>query len=311
MKAILLVALAATAPAAGIRVSVLALFQSKRLLVSALEWQIGVERLAPQQPVELIAAGDEVLCRFGGRESRTRRILAGPRITISVPGKIERQYLGELEVTATAGTLTPVIRMDLETAVASVAAAEMPSGPAEAHKAQAIAARSYYAATSRRHGGFDFCDTTHCQLLKDPGPEDAATRGLVLAYQGRVFGAMYFRSCGGETRAAANASAYPYFRVRCEECLRSPHAWTFELPAGEEPPDSEAARLDLARRFGWNRVASNQFTIERRGGAVILHGKGHGHGIGMCQRGAIAMAEAGLDFRSILEHYYPRTSLIR
>ncbi len=38
---------------------------------------------------------------------------------------------------------------------------------------------------------------------------------------------------------------------------------------------------------------------------VVARGKGYGHGIGMCQHGALARAKAGQDFRAILAHYYP------
>ncbi len=38
---------------------------------------------------------------------------------------------------------------------------------------------------------------------------------------------------------------------------------------------------------------------------VVARGKGNGHGIGMCQHGALARAKAGQDFRAILAHYYP------
>jgi SpoIID/LytB domain protein len=37
-----------------------------------------------------------------------------------------------------------------------------------------------------------------------------------------------------------------------------------------------------------------------------FQGGGFGHGVGMCQTGAIGAAEAGLSFRQILEHYYQR-----
>lgn len=38
--------------------------------------------------------------------------------------------------------------------------------------------------------------------------------------------------------------------------------------------------------------------------AVTLRGAGFGHGAGMCQQGAIGMAEAGRSYREILRHYY-------
>ncbi len=40
-----------------------------------------------------------------------------------------------------------------------------------------------------------------------------------------------------------------------------------------------------------------------------IDGKGYGHGIGMCQWGAIGRARAGQDFRTILQTYYPGTSI--
>jgi stage II sporulation protein D len=46
-------------------------------------------------------------------------------------------------------------------------------------------------------------------------------------------------------------------------------------------------------------------------GDAVFSGRGNGHGVGMCQWGAKEMAEKGHDFKSILSHYYPGTSLMR
>jgi stage II sporulation protein D len=43
--------------------------------------------------------------------------------------------------------------------------------------------------------------------------------------------------------------------------------------------------------------------------SLELHGGGNGHGIGMCQTGAIGRARAGQGFRTILATYYPGTSV--
>lgn len=37
---------------------------------------------------------------------------------------------------------------------------------------------------------------------------------------------------------------------------------------------------------------------------ILLRGKGHGHGVGMCQNGAMGLAEEGRNFEEILRHYY-------
>jgi stage II sporulation protein D len=61
---------------------------------------------------------------------------------------------------------------------------------------------------------------------------------------------------------------------------------------------------------------STYFTAEATiaGGEVsglTLRGGGYGHGIGMCQWGAIGRARAGQDYRTILSTYYPGTTIGR
>ena len=51
--------------------------------------------------------------------------------------------------------------------------------------------------------------------------------------------------------------------------------------------------------------------VAGRGGVqqLLLKGGGNGHGVGMCQSGAIGRARAGQDFRAILRTYYPGTTV--
>jgi stage II sporulation protein D len=44
---------------------------------------------------------------------------------------------------------------------------------------------------------------------------------------------------------------------------------------------------------------------------LTIRGMGYGHGVGMCQWGAIGRARAGQDFRTILRTYYPGTTVAR
>jgi SpoIID/LytB domain protein len=53
--------------------------------------------------------------------------------------------------------------------------------------------------------------------------------------------------------------------------------------------------------------ARNGGTLIYPGSTIVLHGRGSGHGVGMCQVGALRMAREGSDYRSILSHYYPGT----
>ena len=69
----------------------------------------------------------------------------------------------------------------------------------------------------------------------------------------------------------------------------------------------------LFKRSNGSILNSSMFTIEtlrKYGGGisrVILKGKGNGHGVGMCQWGALGMSRLGYSFRQILSHYYPGT----
>ena len=68
----------------------------------------------------------------------------------------------------------------------------------------------------------------------------------------------------------------------------------------------------MGRGFKTCRVAvrSNNFTAHSDAQGVVLEGSGEGHGIGLCQAGAKAMAQSGATFREILDHYYPNTMLV-
>ena len=58
-------------------------------------------------------------------------------------------------------------------------------------------------------------------------------------------------------------------------------------------------------------LPSSLFTISHRGHYWILEGKGYGHGVGMCQMGVRARAQAGQSYLDILNHYYPGITLER
>jgi stage II sporulation protein D len=54
--------------------------------------------------------------------------------------------------------------------------------------------------------------------------------------------------------------------------------------------------------------------LERRGGRVRrvhLEGRGYGHGVGMCQEGAVGMSKDGFGYHDILSHYYADTEVRR
>ena len=68
---------------------------------------------------------------------------------------------------------------------------------------------------------------------------------------------------------------------------------------------------DLRIRRLLGGLKSTLFEVRRDGDAFVLDGAGFGHGVGMCQLGAIGMAEAGRTHTQILAHYYRGTHLHR
>ncbi len=303
-----------------LRIGVLGLFRPRRLIVKAGRIRAGAEPLAAPQ-VELSIENSAVVCQAGTRRMAVPAVSAEDGVRLEIPGRIERAYAGAVTISAAGEELMAVVELPLETAVASAVAAEAPQAPEEALKAQAVVARSYYTATAARHGNFDFCDTTHCQFVRETPPAESAamraamaTRGLVLRYEERPFGAMFFRSCGGRTLTAEDVkldpSQYPYFAVECPGCRSNPSRWearVTRLEAARLP--SENARLHLGRKYGWNRIASSDFGRSEDGDHVILRGVGEGHGLGLCQRGAAAMARSGKGYAAILAHYFPHSTL--
>jgi stage II sporulation protein D len=70
-------------------------------------------------------------------------------------------------------------------------------------------------------------------------------------------------------------------------------------------------RKAVIRHFGKEVLKSTVFTIVREGDGFRFLGRGWGHGVGMCQWGAIEMGKEGKTYREILAHYYPGTTLER
>lgn len=61
----------------------------------------------------------------------------------------------------------------------------------------------------------------------------------------------------------------------------------------------------IRRFFGHKKIPSNRFLFKRTGRFYTISGAGRGHGVGMSQIGALYLAKDGLNYRQILNHYYP------
>ncbi len=85
--------------------------------------------------------------------------------------------------------------------------------------------------------------------------------------------------------------------------------------SGEEGATTIRGELNIRRTFGMLNSAMFELKAEKdpkgRPTTWIFTGGGWGHGVGMCQTGAIGRAEAGQTYRQILEHYFNGAQVAR
>lgn len=164
------------------------------------------------------------------------------------------------------------------------------------------------------------------------------TTGEILTYQGKPISALFFSSSCGKT---ANAQEYwgnkvPYlvsvdssWDKQSEEYEKSitMSKQEFSTALGfqntvqeiEEPIRYDSGyvkeiRIDRIVFTGREvreklNLRSSCFTIKENKDNVVITTKGYGHGVGMSQIGAQAMAEKGKSYKQILSHYYPKTKI--
>lgn len=173
----------------------------------------------------------------------------------------------------------------------------------------------------------------------------AATAGVVVTYGGAAARTYYHADSGGMIASSLEVwgSALPYLVARADAVTTTPHrSWVVTLNAAQVTASMDAAGLpvgavqgvrvvrlsesgrvlelevsgsagsrivrgtqltNMARSWG---LKSTRFAVQR---GLTVRGDGWGHGVGMSQYGARALALAGQDFGRILAYFYPTTSL--
>jgi stage II sporulation protein D len=72
----------------------------------------------------------------------------------------------------------------------------------------------------------------------------------------------------------------------------------------------EEFRDILAQSFGGRAIKSTWFDVQRVARSYVFDGRGFGHGVGLCQAGALARIRAGAAFTAVLQQYFPGTRLV-
>ncbi|TDP54993.1 stage II sporulation protein D [Bacteriovorax stolpii] len=256
----------------------------------------------------------------------------------------------------------------MEAYISSLLTKEMNSKwPAEALKAQAVAARSYALhkmqsqqvskelgseafydlESSEKHqvGGafFDATDSTISAAYSTKGE-------VLLSEDGKVRPIFFHAKCGGKTLRPDQVwhnKEPSYQSVNCPFCHNiGPKSWakvisnerikdffrwasnqkilqekletnfnslvmvpdnidrfTVNFYINDRPYIIEKAVL--RRYFGNVVFPSNSFSLEMKRGGFVIYGEGLGHGVGLCQMGAFALAKQGWSYKKILAHYFP------
>lgn len=182
----------------------------------------------------------------------------------------EKWYRGTLIVQKRSSGLTLINDVGIESYILGVVPSEMPpSWSIEAHKAQAIAARSYAIANlgKRSASGYDLKDTPEDQAYGGATAETPKTtkavlntKGKVLVYNHKIIPAYYHSSAGGKTTTAAKV-------------------WNKDLPY-----------IHSVKSYD-SRISKN------------------GHGVGMSQHGANFLAKKGYNCYQILNYFYKNVAL--
>ncbi len=192
--------------------------------------------------------------------------------------------------------------------------------------------------------GFNLCDNTHCQVFNglsgDSLLNKAAieTRGqVILDKDSALIMSAFHSNCGGETASSEDVwlTDTPYLKgVTDPYCAGSKNAtwqksyslsqWITYLRnygyknTGGEPTVfnfNQGSRMAAYKAGPFKtplttirsdlNLRSAFFSVIVEGDSVILKGRGYGHGVGLCQEGAMAMADKGFNYRQIISFYYP------
>ncbi len=295
-----------------LRIGVLTRFQPQEVTLAAgsqpttLHLDDRPVALPPGRPCRVArdAGGLALWCGVQRLAAGTRLTATAEDVTVEVAGRrtrLRRQFRGTLMVTAGEKHLHLVVTQPLEAVVAAVVSAELsPEAPPEAARALAVVVRSYLANHVGRHAGhgFDFCDSTHCQLffgehwarweagretggaLSALGKQAAAdTQGEILwEADGGLSDAYYTACCGGRTTTPAVAfgtdqsSAIPT-GVRCQWCREGRFfAWTRRV---DRRTLAHALLPELAATESWSIAVAGRTPDGFVTGVVINAGSRH------------------------------------
>lgn len=234
---------------------------------------------------------------------------------------------------------------DFDSYLAGVVSKEMPlTWPLEALKAQAVVARSYAIAkiNERQNKAFHL-DANQMDQVFAVTDSDKAKLAVFLTDQvvlkdkkNKILKAFYHADCGGQTIPASKvwAGAVDSGTAVDSWCKnRKSNEWVFTISKerfSSKISHAEAVTVDesfngriqsfrflenvlpvqkMRQIFGFAEIKNSPLQFIQTASEISFKGKGFGHGVGLCQWGALAQAQLGQSYEQILGHYYPEAQL--
>ncbi|HLR46005.1 MAG TPA: SpoIID/LytB domain-containing protein, partial [Deinococcales bacterium] len=170
-------------------------------------------------------------------------------------------YRGALAFTARGSDLLVLNAVDVEDYLRGVVPAEMQAvWPAEALRAQAIAARSYVLSSLDYEADYDVCATQDCQVYDGTTREHpatdaavAATAGTVLTWEGTFARTYYHADSGGAVASSEEVwgEDRPYLPALTDVAADTPHrSWSVDIAAARLAAELNASGLAVGTPHG-------------------------------------------------------------
>jgi SpoIID/LytB domain protein len=91
---------------------------------------------------------------------------------------------------------------------------------------------------------------------------------------------------------------------------KSGRIWKLKI-VGTKKTFTIGKELEIRRALSESHLYSSAFDVEKTPTGFRLHGRGWGHGVGLCQVGAAVMGEQGKTYEEILLYYYRGANIHR
>ena len=112
-------------------------------------------------------------------------------------------------------------------------------------------------------------------------------------------------------RPVFRRNARPVGRIlKLEAVTRTPSDRVGSIKITGTEGETVVAAKDFRIWVGGELMKSTDFTMEVKEDVAEFHGKGWGHGVGLCQWGTLGQALLGRSYKDILSFYYPSSTIL-